>query len=199
MSDMYPNSTIEAISNLLFLETPITPCEIAIVFGNDYVGTMDEVKNLWGKGMIKNKIILSGHSAKKDKKPEAIRFMEYGLQIGLPKERMLLETEATNTLENLLYSRKLIETELGNLSSIKSIMFVAKAFVCRRIQMTIQAIYPSKIDYVYYPVVDVKGRNIGKDCWWETEEAIKRVLEELRRISEYTLKGDLSLFQKEDK
>lgn len=197
MSDLYPNSTIEAISNLLFLETPIISCDIAIVFGNDYVETMDEVKNLWERGMIKNKIILSGHSAKKDKKPEAIRFKEYGLQIGLSEESMLLELEATNTLENLLYSREIIEKELCDFSKIKSIMFVAKAFVCRRIQMTVQAFYPSNINYVYYPIVDVKGKNIGKDSWWSSEESIKRVLEELRRISEYTLKGDLALFQKE--
>ena len=63
--------------------------------------------------------------------------------------------------------------------------------------MTVQAFYPSNINYVYYPIVDVKGKNIGKDSWWSSEESIKRVLEELRRISEYTLKGDLALFQKE--
>lgn len=194
---IYPNDTIEAITNFLFLESdPLKPCEIAIVFGNDYVETMLTVKALLDQGLIKDKIVLTGHSANKDKIPEAIRFYEYGVKLGIPENIMLIEPNATNTLENLLFSKQVIEKKYKKLKDIESIMFIAKAFVMRRIQMTAYSLYPENTDYIYCPIVDKAGRNIGRDCWWKSEVATKRVLEEIRRIAEYTLKGDLLLLQK---
>jgi len=189
----YPNNTIKTISEFLFYETEIKSCDIAIVLGNDHIKTMDSVKLLIDKKTIKGKVILTGHSAKKDKEPEAIRFFNYGKEIGVSENTMIIEPNATNSLENLLFSKVIIEEKLGGFNETKTIMFVAKAFVTRRIIMTAQSLYPHNIEYIMFPTVDEEGKNIKKDNWWNNESAKKRVLEELKRISEYTLKGDLSL------
>ena len=59
--------------------------------------------------------------------------------------------------------------------------------------------YAAKLGYPvekmqYYGTVDREGRNIGKDCWWESQTAIERVLAEIKRIGEYGLSGDLSIW-----
>lgn len=63
----------------------------------------------------------------------------------------------------------------------------------RRAKMCASACgYPAEaIDF--YGTVDKKGKNIGSDSWWTNEAAVKRVLEELKRVAEYSLKGDLSI------
>lgn len=186
----YPNDTIKTISEFLFLETPVEAVDIALVFGNDTVSTMEDVAKMYNLGLIKEGIILSGHSAGKDKVPECLRFYEKGSELGIPKDFMTIECDSTNTKENLANSLELINKLYPNTSSI---MFIAKAFVTRRIEMTARALsYPANIKYVYYPTLD--ERNISKHIWWNYPEATKRVLEEIKRISDYTLKGDLKLY-----
>lgn len=190
MKDKYPNDTVKTISEFLFLETQTEAVDLALVFGNDTVETMEEVAKMYKLGLIKKGIILSGHSASKDKTPECIRFYEKGLELGIPKDFMLTECDSTNTKENLEYSLKIIKEVFPEITSI---MFVAKAFVTRRIEMSARALnYPETIKYLYYPTLD--ERKIGKNCWWKYPEATERVLEELARISKYTLKGDLKIY-----
>lgn len=192
---MYTNDTIDKITDFLFLENEIVPCQYAIVLGNELMETMVLVADLFNKGYIKERIIITGHSVKKDRKPEAERFFEYGLSLGIPEHMMSLEKEATNTYENLLFSKRIIEGKNAEFKGINSLMFVAKAFVMRRIWMTSRALnYPKDINYVFFPTVDTEGRNIGRDTWWKSEIAIERVLAELQRIATYSLKGDLSIF-----
>lgn len=49
---------------------------------------------------------------------------------------MFLENKATNSYENLNYSKQIIEEQFGGFEHCKKILFVAKAFVTRRIEMT---------------------------------------------------------------
>ena len=97
---------------------------------------------------------------------------------------------ASNTKENILFSMPLIDKEIG-LNNIKSILFVCKAFHTRRVLMAAKRFIPSDIKFYFYPVID-EG-NIRKNNWWKNDVAKSRVLDELRRIAEYTIKDDLSL------
>ncbi len=71
---------------------------------------------------------------------------------------------------------------------------IGKDFLLRRASM-----YAAKCGYPvdkvqYYGIVDTEGKNIGKATWWENQEAVRRVMAEIRRIGEYGEKGDLSIF-----
>ncbi|MFA6428104.1 MAG: YdcF family protein [Candidatus Buchananbacteria bacterium] len=184
------SAAIEAITKFIFLESSkIKKVDLIFVFGSSYLTTMDEVKKLYNK-KVANKILITGHSKGKLKEIEADRFYNKGLELGIVPEVFLLEKEATNTKENIINSRPLIERSIG-FKNIKKIMFVCKAFHTRRVLMTAKKFFPSNIKYYFCPVID--ERNIKKENWWQNKEAKTRVLEELRRIAEYTLKGDLSL------
>ncbi len=194
------SETIDAITKFLFIgkdEPLLDSYELVIFLGNDDIeGNANAIKFLWDTGHITkySKVILSGNVGllNQGKKSEAIRMLDAVVELGLPKEIFLLETEATNTLENFKYSKPIAE-KIKPIDSFDKILCIGRAFMTRRAKMCAAACdYPtSKIDF--YGTVDSKGKNIGSNSWWKNEAAIKRVLEELKRVAEYSLKGDLSL------
>lgn len=184
------STTIEAITQLLFLEDHLDGADLLFVFGNDWLPTMDVVSSLYSTGRYR-KVLISGHSARKDReKSEASRFMERGLELGMPSDAFLLEHNATNTKENLEFSLPIIEAHLG-LNSVSSVVFVCKTFHTRRVLMTARKYLPAQVKFGFVPMLD--ERNIGRDNWWNDSVSVERVVAELRRIAEYTLKGDLSI------
>jgi len=184
-------STIDAITQFLFIETDIEPVDLVFVFGNDWVETMDKVKGLYDQG-ISTRILISGHSASKERsESEADRFVHRGIELGIPKSAFILEHDATNTKENFEFSLPLIEREFG-VENLERVLFVCKTFHTRRVLMTARNFLPQHIEYFFLPMVD--ERNVRRDNWWQEQVARERVLAELRRIGEYTLKGDLVIF-----
>lgn len=202
MEYQYPSETIKAITEFLFIgaeEGGLRPSDLVLVLGNDYIdGTMEAVRRLYDKGLIKAeaKIILSGATGTLNagKAPECDRLYTSGVErFGMPPELFIKENRATNASENFIFSREIIET-LGGFERFGSILCIGKAFLLRRASM-----YAAKHAYPadrmqYYGTVDAAGRNIGRTTWWQSRAAIERVLAEIRRIGEYGLSGDLSIF-----
>lgn len=195
----YQSETIKAITNFLFIGKKQTELkktyELIIFMGNDNIeGNAQTLKLLWDSGHITSKttLILSGNvgSLNRGKEAESIRLFNEALKLGLPEEIFVLEKEATNALENFKFSKSIAES-VKPLGAFDSILCIGSAFMTRRAKMCASACgFPSdSIDF--YGTTD--ERMINSDSWWKTEAATKRVLEELKRIAEYSLKGDLSL------
>ena len=197
----YPSDIIKIITEMLFIETPkdkMFHADLVIVFGSDFIkGTIDKIEELNNQGVIdcNSKIILSGATGSLDagKESEAKRLFAEALSRGLSEKMFVVEDKATNSFENLLFSKKLIE-DMGGFEIYEHILFISKAFLSRRAQMgAAQLGYPMhKIEYC--GLVDKEGRNIAKDSWWERDESRLRVMAEVERIGKYAGKGDLSLF-----
>lgn len=203
MNNTYPSKTIKAITDFLFIgldKESLKPSDLVLVLGNDYIdGTMKVVNELFRDGIIKEnaKIILSGATGTLNagKEPECDRLYISAVEkFGMPPEIFVKENRATNAYLNFLYSKELIHNLLGGFDSYQQILCIGKAFLLRRASM-----YAAKLEYPerkiqYFGTVDIEGRNIGKDTWWTNEIAIKRVLAEVKRIGEYGMSGDLSIF-----
>lgn len=202
MSAQYPSETIKAITDFLFIganEDDLNPSDLVLVLGNDYIdGTIDVINRLYQKGTIKRdaKIILSGAtgSLNAGKALECDRLYECAVEkFQMPPELFIKESQATNAFLNFQYSRDIINS-LGGFEMFRSVLCIGKAFLMRRASM-----YAAKLAYPsdkmqYFGTVDVAGRNIGPDCWWENQISIERVLAEIKRIGEYGISGDLSIF-----
>lgn len=196
----FPSDTIEAITNLIFVETPSTdlvPADLIIVFGSEFIeGTINELRKIMDKGLFVpgGKIVLSGAtgSLNAGKESEAHRMFEEAVRVGLDPSVFIIEDRATNALENVIFSKEKIN-ETGGFDHFKSILFLGKAFMLRRAKMSAMAQkYPmNKIQY--YGLVDRSGRNIAADSWWMHEESRIRVLQEVERIGKYSAKGDIEI------
>ena len=198
---MLENSeTINAITKFLFIgkeESDLKTYELVIFLGNDDIeGNANAIKLLWDTGHItvKSTVILSGNvgTLNQGKEPEAIRLFNAVVDMGVPKEIFVLEKQATNALENFKFSKPIAE-QIKPLEEFNGILCIGRAFMSRRAKMCASACgYPAEsIDF--FGTVDKKGKNISSDSWWKNEASVKRVLEELKRVAEYSLKGDLSI------
>ena len=207
MTIQYPNDTVRAISEFLFLETPASDlglCDLTIVLGNDFIdGTMREVRRLLDLGVIapESKIVLSGATGllNAGKEKECIRMFRSGVEtFGIAPERLVMEDQATNSYQNLAFTKKLIEEDRAafpdkrDLDSFARILIIGKSFMMRRAEMCARRLdYPME-KLAYFGTVDREGRNIGKDSWWLNDSAIARVYAEIERIGKYAGGGDLS-------
>ncbi len=181
--------TIDKITNFIFIPSTVKPVDIIIVLGNDYTKTMDLFANIYNEGYAK-KILITGHSSRRDEVPESERFFRRAIQLGIPEYDILLENRATNTKENFIYSKELLSEGLKS-GTISEVMIVCLAFHSRRALMTAQKWFSNSVNYVFFTTSDQRG--IKADSWRKTNIGKRRVLEEMERIGKYSIKGDLEV------
>ena len=128
-------SAIEAITKLLFLPKSVPErADVCIVLGNDYLDTMVDVKSIY-EHHVCDKFILTGHSAKMDKEPECERFFRRGIELGIPSDIMFLENKATNSYENLNYSKQIIEEQFGGFRTLLKLTIFQLLMILRRVKI----------------------------------------------------------------
>lgn len=174
-----------AISKFLFLADEPAPVDLCVVLGSRYAETMDNAIDLWRRAWTP-RILITGHGPQEDQAKEADLFLEYALSQGVPREAILVEREARHTRDNFELSASLVDWE-----AVRRVAIVGKPYHMRRALMTARRFWPEGIEYIMLP------SNLPEDLkagdWWESEWGRTRVMDELRRIGEYGVKGDLAL------
>lgn len=99
---------------------------------------------------LADKLVLTGKTGNWTRhmwdRPEAHVFYERATQNGVPEDRILVESRATNLGENVRFSRKLLETA-------KTVMFLTKPATVLRLKLTIEAQWPDVVAYVSCPTI----------------------------------------------
>jgi uncharacterized SAM-binding protein YcdF (DUF218 family) len=114
---------------------------------------------------------------------EAEEFSHVAYEMGVPKDKVFLEDKSSNTGENILFSKKLLE-EKGIFP--KKIIIVHKPYMVRRAYAAFMKQWPGmeiiatspKITYENYPNGEVSK-----------EEAINTMVGDLLRIKKYPAQG----------
>jgi uncharacterized SAM-binding protein YcdF (DUF218 family) len=114
---------------------------------------------------------------------EAELFAKIALRIGVPEKDILIENRSTNTGENILFTRQLLQEK--GLNS-QSFILVQKPYMERRTYSTFQKQWPGKTVYVTSP-------QISFEDYPSTEIPIEQVVNimvgDLQRIRVYAEKG----------
>jgi uncharacterized SAM-binding protein YcdF (DUF218 family) len=134
---------------------------------------------LWLRGMFP-RLLVSGGATGGQARPEAEVIAERLVQLGMPREALILETAATNTGENVIFSRRKAEETIG-LDSIKSLLVIGKVCSMRRYLMTLERHWPQPQRFA----CAVNYFGVERECWHEHEEFRSRVLSEFEKIPEY--------------
>jgi uncharacterized SAM-binding protein YcdF (DUF218 family) len=116
-------------------------------------------------------------------KSEAEAFADVAMKAGVPKEKILIENQSTNTSENIQFTQKLLEEKGLNMQKF---ILVQKPYMERRSYATFKQRWPEKdavvtsppISYEEYPY-ELKPR----------EAVINSVVGDLQRIKVYGEKG----------
>lgn len=136
-------------------------------------------------------MIISGGLGKITKnlwnKTEAEKFAEIAWSMGVPKEKVLLETNSTNTGENIIFSKELINNR-G--LKINSIIAVHKPYMERRCFAAIKKLWSIEKVMVTSPQINFE-EYMKTYCEGEItrEEIISIMVGDLQRIKIYAQKG----------
>lgn len=122
---------------------------------------------------------------------ESVPMKEMALESGVPEKDIIMETNSTNTKENVIESLLVLDEYLG-LKNIQRIMICTAFYHMRRCHLTLQKYAPSWIEYSFYPVLDKTTR---PDNWWNYENGRNRVCKEIKGLIHYAKIGDILDFK----
>lgn len=179
-----------AITQFLFVEDPPEPVDLCFVLGCPTATNMDPAIALHIRGWAPL-IMISGHGPVPQLVPEAILFKDYALARGIPQAAIMIETKATNTLENFTFSASIIEREIG-WKHIRCVALVSKPYHARRALMTARRHWPTHLRFIMQP--SLRPDDLPAETWWHTEGGRAHVLRELIAIGTYAQKGDIGDF-----
>ncbi|MCX5790377.1 MAG: YdcF family protein [Elusimicrobia bacterium] len=116
-------------------------------------------------------------------KSEAEIFADIAMRMGVPKEKILIENESTNTGDNCRFSfKRLAETGIHPARSI----LVQKPYMERRTYATFKKIFPEKECLVTSPQISFSDYCTGQ---YKKDDLIDIMVGDLQRIREYPAKG----------
>ena len=116
-------------------------------------------------------------------KPEAQVFADESIRLGVPEDKIVLEEKATNTGENILFTKKLIEEKHIHLNKI---IVVHKPFMLRRTFATFMKQWPDKEIIMTAPPLtfsEYPNEILPKDY------IINVMVGDTQRVKEYAEKG----------
>lgn len=121
------------------------PADIIIALGTNDLRVAEFAADLYHRGYGKRLLCTGGIAHQGDllatpwTRSEAEMYADIAVQHGVPRDRILLETRATNTSENLRFSRTLIEQ--SGLNPANAVLAV-KPFMQRRTWATMAVVWP---------------------------------------------------------
>lgn len=177
---------IEKISKYIFLKSDPQKADLALVFGTRHQEAINSVYELYRIGLV-SKILVSGGQNRITGKNEALEMSKELVKSGVKENDIILENQSTNSLENVLFSKRVIEEKIG-FNNIKKIIAVVKHYHSRRALMTLKKYFPKNIKLI--PVTyEIHG--FTENNWFDSKNSKEKVLGEWNKILEYLAKGDI--------
>jgi uncharacterized SAM-binding protein YcdF (DUF218 family) len=157
-----------ALWNYHHVHHSVEPADAILVLGSHDIRVAERGAELFLQDLAPL-IVFSGNAGALTRglwdRPEAEVFAEVARERGVPAERILLELRATNTGENVVFTRRLLE-ERGLLP--RTALAVQKPYMERRALATFAARWPEldvrvtspQIGYDDYPTVNIARENV---------------------------------------
>ncbi|MFE5160008.1 YdcF family protein [Streptomyces sp. NPDC056697] len=125
----------------------LRPCSVGIGLGSHDLGVASHTVGLYRQGLFPVMVFTGSNSpTTKERFPrgEAVHYREHALELGVPKEAVLVEPKAANTGQNAVFSRQVL-AEAGIVP--ESVLVVCKPYEERRSYATFKKVWP-EVDVV---------------------------------------------------
>lgn len=180
------DQSAKIIWDYMQLHHEVYDADIVLVFGSEDVRIADRAVEVFKKGHAPY-ILFSGKSGHKSRgillKSEAETMSDIARKEGVPLEAIFIEDQSTNTGENIVFSRALLERKR---IAVQKIICVTKPYMERRVLASMQAQWPEVSIRVVSP-------NISYEEYMETvdskEHALNLMVGDFYRIKEYPKLG----------
>jgi uncharacterized SAM-binding protein YcdF (DUF218 family) len=121
------------------------PADVLLVLGTNDTRVAEFAADLYHAGLSETLVVTGGLAHQNDllatdwDRPEAEVFADILSSRGVPRDSMVLETQALNTAENLVFSRRVVEA--AGLTP-RNILIAVKPFMQRRVMATHAVVWP---------------------------------------------------------
>lgn len=189
-------NTISAIENFLITKSEaLEKAPLCFCFGFPRRELAEEAAKIYKKGYCDYILISGGINISPDtafdktfqSQTEAELQRDILIKLGIPREKILIENKATNSLENVVFSKKIIVRHFGKIPS--KIIVLHKVFHGRRALMTLRKNLSENVRYILHLI---ETPNHKTKNWWKHKKLKNHIIDEIKKIGEYTLKGDLT-------
>ena len=170
-----------SISRYVMPALPLRPATLGFLFGTRH-GVDEfclETHALWQRGMFQT-LLISGGATAGQPRPEAEVIAERLIAHGMPPSILMLETQATNTGQNVILGRRKVAQHM-HLADVASILVIGKVCAMRRYLMTLARHWPG----VTVSACPINYFGLPTERWHEHEEFRARVLAEYDKIPHY--------------
>ena len=122
------------------------PADVIVALGTNDLRVAEHAADLFRRGFGSTLVCTGGIAHQNDllatpwDKTEAEMFADVATRCGVPPDRILLETRATNTAENLVFTRELLD---GAGMRPRNVVFAVKPFMQRRVWATLPVRWPN--------------------------------------------------------
>lgn len=144
MNDGNIDRLAKILWNYHHMNQPLKKADAILALGSHDIRTADRAVELFEEGWAPL-IIFSGDRGSITKgmfeKPEAEVFADIAIKLGVPKEKIIIEGKSTNTGENIIFTRRLLEEKGLNFNSF---IVVQKPYMERRTFATFKKQWPGK-------------------------------------------------------
>lgn len=193
MITSYFNSAIQFLDNkfiqdyLLIEKTNLCPADAILVFGNRHCidKLAQEASRLYHEGYAP-KIIATGGRAINDYTSEAQAIKNSLLAYGVDPNDIITEDKSTNTKENILYAKEIIEAQFPD-HKIERLIGTGSVIAGRRFLMTLVQNWPEVIPMAS----NVNPFDTPVNEWETNPQFQQTVIAELKKIPKYIAKGDI--------
>lgn len=124
------------------MKQPLRRCDAAIGLGSHDLGVAAFAAKLYHEGLFGTLVFSGGNSpttAERFPRGEAVHFREHALELGVPDDVILLEPNAGNTGQNIVFSRDALATAGITTASI---LLISKPYMERRSYATARKAWP---------------------------------------------------------
>ncbi len=186
MSDPLIDELAQRIWDYMQLQHPLVHSDLILALGSNDLRVAEHAADLYLQGWAP-RLLCSGHVGALTRElfdqPEAEQFAAIARQRGVPPSAILLESESTNTGENIRFSRRLL-AEHG--IEVRRLILVQKPYMERRAYATFLNFWPGievcvsspPIPFAAYPTAALSK-----------ELVINVMAGDLQRIRDYPAQG----------
>ena len=164
--------------------------DVIVGFGNFNTNIARRAAELYHQGLAPVVLFTGGLGRNTEgllPEPEAVRFARVAMECGVPEGSILMEPDSTNTAENILFTRRLLE-EKG--IAHDRILGVHQPFMERRITAAMGVYWPEQAFSVTSPQTSVADYLADAKRQGVTENAaVSVIVGDFQRMDLYAKKG----------
>ena len=182
--------SLQTVWDYLGMHQAPEQADVIVGFGNFNTNIARRAAELYRQGLAPVVLFTGGLGRNTEgllPEPEAVRFARVAMECGVPEKAILLEPESTNTAENILFTRRLLEAR-G--IPHERILGVHQPFMERRITAAMGVYWPEQAFRVTSPQVSISDYLEDAKKQGVTENAaVSVIVGDFQRMDLYAKKG----------